>query len=123
MLMRAIVLLSVLFLFFAAPARACSAEFGIDQCDQMRDDGGDSSGGSQNSAGGGCPYYMCGNAMPSAQSAVQWCEATQTWTNCVIGFCAYAECSGYNCYVTSETCSVCSSLQGNNAHGTPCPRN
>lgn len=87
----------------------CAAEYTEEQCAQMESDG--TSG--NNTTGGRCPYYMCGNAFAKWQSAVDWCEATQQMSDCPIEYCVYQECIGSNCYPTSKTCDKCSSRQGN----------
>lgn len=100
----------------------CAAEYSAEQCQQM---GGGDGGGTGNPNGGstsGCPYYLCGNATGVVQSAWGWCEATQAWSDCPIGYCEYRSCIGTNCYPTSMTCTGCSSRQGNNLHISSCPR-
>jgi hypothetical protein len=93
-------LLTFAVLAVALPVMAsedvCSAEYTAEQCQQMEGDGG----GTGNPNGGGssgCPYYLCGNAIPDVQSASDWCEATQSYKDCPIGFCRYVPCSGSNC--------------------------
>jgi len=119
-----LLLLIALATLAAAPAFACGAQYTLEQCRQM-DNQNDGSTGDGSGGGGApptCPYYMCGNAVPGHQSAVDWCEATQTWTDCPIEFCSYQPCSGFNCYPSWQVCLNCSSRTSNKVSINQCPR-
>ncbi|MEA2337172.1 MAG: hypothetical protein QOE82_1179 [Thermoanaerobaculia bacterium] len=122
--MRRLIPLAVLLFAIVFPqvarAQVCSAEYSGDQCDQMNRDAGDPNGNS--GGGGGCPYYMCGNATEGVISSSAWCEASQRYTDCPIFYCTYSACVGTNCTPESITCSSCASRQGNNVHISDCPR-
>jgi hypothetical protein len=123
MRIRLLLWIALAVLAAAPPVFACGAQYTQEQCRQMdnQDDGstGDGTGGGGASS---CPYYMCGNAVPNQQSAVDWCEATQTYTDCPIAYCRYEQCSGTNCYPRWEICTACSSRSSNNAVPSQCPR-